>query len=1142
MLHRVANIALSGLCLLLFYGASGQRTYAPHSVLSAGESYRLSVTAPGIYKIDLALLSSMGVPTGNLSSSSIRLFGNGGGMLPESNNGPYTDDLTENAIRIVDGGDGVINGSDYILFYAQGPDQWINDPANQRFSHRKNLFSDKAYYYLTIGSNGRRVATAAPGGSFSSTITSFSERYFHELDSVNFLSSGKEWYGEEFSNAPGHTPNRSFDIPVTGLINGSTLSVQLNTVARSVGVPSRFDIQLNGQPAGQLPVNGVSGGTYDLFAQQGSITVNGIAGSGNPNLTINYIPGSFNAQGWLNWFELFGRRALNMSGADQLLFRDWSSVGNAGGQFIVAGATANTQVWDVTDPLNPVQVSGAFANNEYRFIADVSRLREYIAFNNSGYLIPAAAGKVAVQDLHNSIPADLLIITTDVLKAQAERLANFHRQRDGLRVWVVTTAQIFHEFASGIPDPTALRNWVKMYYDRYHTVPADKPRYLLLFGDASFDYRDRLKNNTNQVPAYENNFSADPLSTYASDDFFGFLDDQEDINSGLIVNDLDIGIGRVPAGDEQAAKNFVDKVLKYYSAAAMGPWRNNITFVADDEDQNLHLQDAELISAGAAATDPVLNQEKIYLDAYQQESGSGGSRYPKVNQAISNGILTGTLIWNFNGHGGANRLAEETVLDQESVSSWKNSGRLPLFITATCDFAPYDNPLVRSIGEDLLLRSGTGAIALMTTTRVVFAFSNRIMNNNYLRSALQPDANGKYKSLGDAVRDAKNITYQGSGDVSNNRKFTLLGDPAMTLAFPSLQVRTTKINGIAAGLPDTIRAAEKIVIEGEVTDRQGNLLTGYNGNIYPAVFDKPQQVTTLANDPGSQVTQFSLQQNLLFRGKASVVNGRYSFTFTVPRDINYQYGNGRLSLYAEDGTLDGSGFYTGFVVGGTGTGATNDNAGPHIKAWLNDEKFVNGGIVDPNPVLLVRLADSSGINTTGTGIGHDLVATLDNDPKQYFILNDFYEADLNSYQQGLVRFQLPELTPGLHSLKIKAWDVLNNSGEISIDFMVAADEKLVIAHVLNYPNPFTTHTNFWFEHNKPGQDLRVEVQVFAVSGKLIKSIRETINTPGNRSDTVEWNGRDEYGNKPGRGVYIYRISIRSADGQKAEKTEKLVIF
>lgn len=1137
-------LILIGCFLLGVHTASTQRTYASNSVLFAGSWYKIATKFTGIYKVDIPFLNSLGINTNNLASSSIRLYGNGGQMLPEANSFSRIDDLVENSIMIVDGGDGVLNGADYILFFANGPDEWVKDSVNLSFSHIKNFYSDRSFYFLSIGGNGKRVQDAQPVSSPNLTITNFTGRYFHELDTANFLASGKEWYGEEFADAPGKLLSRTFLINTPNIITSSPIFLKSSCVSRSVGAGGRFDIAINNQPAGQHLINPVSGGQYDLFAREITFVNTGTAtGQSTITLKYNYFPGSFNAQGWLNWYEVSTREKISLAGTNQLLFRDWLSVGsNNISEFVVSNTNATTRVWDISDPLNPINVSGIFSNNEFRFINNCSSLREYVSFNGSGFLVPEAVGRISNQNLHNSSPVDLIIVAYPSFFNEAQQLAQIHQQKNSLRTLVVTTEQIYNEFSSGNPDPTAIRDFVKMYHDKYGNSPASRLRYLLLFGDASYDFKDRLTNNTNYVPAYQNNFSLDPLSTYSSDDYFGFLDDSEDINSGAIINLLDIGIGRIPARTIAEAKSFVHKVEAYYSPQSLGPWRNNLTFIADDEDGNLHLQDAEIITATVNNVAPLYNQQKIYLDAFQQESGSGGSSYPQANQAINNQVYNGTLIWNYNGHGGSRRLAEETIVDADIVNSWNNPFRLPLFITATCDFAPFDNPGVNSIGENILLRPKTGAVALMTTTRVVFAFSNRIMNNNYLQFAVQQDANGNYRSLGDAVKDAKNHTYQTSGDIANNRKFTLLGDPAIRLGFPEYKIRITRVNGINATQADTLRATENVLIEGEITDQSGALLSNFNGNAYISVLDKPQMINTIGNDPGSPVTSFQAQSNILFKGKSSISNGQFSFNFKVPKDINYQYGNGRMSLYSEDGHRDANGLYTNFIVGGAGMGSSGDIEGPEIRSFLNDEMFVNGGIVNQTPVLIVKLADSSGINTAGTGIGHDIVAILDNDNNKYFILNDFYEGELNSYQKGIVRFQMPELEPGAHSLKIKAWDVLNNSNEANLEFVVADDRELTLSHVLNYPNPFTDQTSFWFEHNLPGQDLVVNLQIFTLSGKLIKSIQKTINTTGNRSSDLIWDGRDEFSEKVGRGVYLYRLKVSSPGGIRKEKIEKLVIF
>lgn len=1126
-------ILLSGLTL------SAQRTYSSNSVLNSGNWFKIATKGPGIYKIDLNFLAKLGI-NGNISTSSIRLFGNGGSMLDEKPGTAKIDDLFENAIWVEDGGDGILNGSDYLLFYAQGPNDWFKDSLRKSFYHRKNLYSEKSFYYINIGTDGKRIADQQPVLGPNISVSTYDARYFHELDTVNFLSSGKQWYGEEFSTMPGKPLTRSFSLPIAPISN-STGSLSIAAVARSFGSSSKLAVNINNQLVNTVEIPPVANSALDLFAQTRLANFNFTSSGNSVELKLDYTQGSFGSQAWLDYFTLNCRSNLSMSGKDQLLFRDWNSVaiGNVA-RFTITSSSA-IQVWDITSPLEPIKMRGTQLANGYEFNNNSNQLREYIAFSNNNFLVPETVGRIPNQNLHNSTRTGFLIVTHSEFLAQANQLAQFHQQKDGLISKVVTVDQVYNEFSSGTPDPTAIRDFVKMYYDKAGNDSTLRPRYLLLFGDASFDYKSRLTNNQNLVPAFESENSLDPLSTYTSDDYFGLLEDGDDVNGNGIYL-LDISIGRIPANTVAQAQAYVNKIINYNQSTNFGPWRNQISFVADDEDGNLHLQDAEVITNAANNVSSLFIHDKIYLDAFQQEGGSGGSRYPEVNITNINKLNSGTLIWNYSGHGGFRRLAEEVVLDQEIINNIKNEGRLPLFITATCDFAPYDNPLINSIGENLLLREKTGAIALMTTTRIVFAFSNRVINKNYLETALRKKVDSGYYSLGDAVKLAKNFTYTFSGDVINNRKFTLLGDPAFTIGFPVNKVITSTINEKPIGtIPDTVKALSAYNFSGNIADPTGNILSGFNGTVYIQVFDKPQTKTTLGNDPGSSPTNFSAQKNAIFRGKVSAQNGKFNVKFIVPSDIDYSFGNGRISYYADNGQVDANGVLTNIIVGGTGTG-NGDNQGPQIKAYLNDEKFVNGSITNSSPLLILKLSDSSGINIIGNSIGHDLVAILDNDPKQTFILNNAYEADLDNYQKGTVRFQMPSLSDGLHSLSIKAWDVVNNSSETTLDFRVIKPEVFQLDHVLNYPNPFTSNTQFWFEHNRPGEELAIFIEIYTVSGKLVKTVRETIFSTGNRSNEVNWNGRDEYGSKLGRGVYIYRLRVRTSDGKYAEKWEKLYLL
>lgn len=1132
------------LCCLVFSlpGIRAQRVYTPHSVLAAGNWYRVGIKQEGVYKIDAAFLSALGVNTANLNSSSIRLFGNGGAMVNESNAAPRPDDLFENPVEMVDGGDGIFNGPDYFLFYAPGPHRWIKDSASQSFHHQKNLYADTVYYFISVGGSGKRlpVQTASPTATIQ--VNTYNERYFYETDLVNFLNSGQEWYGEEFNNNLGGTNTRNFPVDWAGLSPSQPLTLVTSLAARSVGAASTFTIKLNGQNAQSLTLPGVSGGLLDDYASAAEQRTQLSPAQGKLDLSISFAPSVNGARGWLNWFELLGRRSLSINAGNMLLFRDWSSVSNGAiAGFTIVNSNTGVAVWEITDPLQPVKMLTVFSNSQTSFANNASRLREYIAFSPASLITPIAMGKVANQDLHGNINADLLIITHTSLLPEAQRLAQFHTQHDGYKVVTATADQIYNEFSGGTPDPGALRDYVKMYYDKAAGNSAGKPKYLLLLGSGSYDYRFRTNANTNLVPVYESPSSLNPLLTYTSDDFFGMLDDGDDINLNNPGQTIDLGIGRIPARNITEAKIMVDKIIRYHDPSGFGAWRNQSVFVADDQDANLHLTDAESVSSAANASDPLINQYKIYLDAYPMVSSSGGARYPAVNDAIVNQVFNGTLILNYTGHGSYQRLAEEAVLTQEELNRFNNPDKLPLFITASCDFAPHDDPAKNSLGAGILSGSINGAIGLLTTTRLVFAYSNRIINENYLRLALTPLPGGQYMTLGESVQQAKNYTSQTTGDILNNRKFTLLGDPAMRIAFPEWRLRLTTINGAPITGTDTLRALQKYEFEGVVTDGNNNPVNNFNGTVHPIVFDKQQAVKTLGNDPASLVTSFNQQAGILYKGNATVANGKFRFSFIVPKDIGFQKGRGRISLYADNGMHDASGANTDFFVGGTGTSVVSDNVGPVIRPYLNDDKFMDGGLTNENPVLIVKLSDSSGISTSGNGIGHDITAVIDGDERNILVLNNFYTAYQDSYQQGEVVFQLPALTEGPHTLRIKAWDVANNSGEAVLHFVVARQEKFVITNVRNYPNPFNVTTTFAFEHNQPSTDIDVTICIYNETGALVTQLKKVVNTSGSRNCQINWAGVSQTGAKLAKGLYIYKI-IAVAGSQTAESTRQLIVF
>nr|MBP9933431.1 type IX secretion system sortase PorU [Chitinophagaceae bacterium] len=733
------------------------------------------------------------------------------------------------------------------------------------------------------------------------------------------------------------------------------------------------------------------------------------------------------------------------------------------------------------------------------------------------------------------------------LKSEAERLANYHQQKRNYRTLVLTPDEIYNEFSSGTQDVSAIRDYLKMLYDR--SSLNDLPDYVLFFGDASYDYKDRISNNSNMVPTYETNESIEKTLGYCTDDYFGFLDDQENINnySNSQINTLDIGIGRFPVKTAAKASDIVNKIINYDSPASFGPWKNNMTFNADDGDDAIHFEDGEIMAAYVKDSLPQYNLTKIYVDGFTQQSTPAGPRTPDANAAVGAQIFNGTFLMNYNGHGGPLGWCEERIFSMDDINAMNNFNKLPLFITATCDFAPFDNPTIESAGEILLTKSNGGAIALMTTTQLVYADQNRIMNLNYMQSGFKAMKDKQQMpTLGDAYRLSKNIRYVSSISefaASNFRKFVLLGDPGLPLAFPKHVVKTDSINGMSiTQISDTLKALGKYTISGHLEDAAGNSLDGFNGIVYPLILDKPKKLSTLGNDADSPLRDYFVQNNALYKGKASIKNGKFSFTFVVPKDINYEIAKGKISYYASNETEDASGAEQSILIGGSSNQAITDNMGPEIKAYLNDEKFVNGGITTSNSLLLVKLSDENGINYTGNSLGHDITAVLDNNAQNTFVLNSFFEADLDDYRSGSVRFPINGLSEGEHTLTIKAWDVLNNSSETTIRFIVVNGNDGKLAHVYNYPNPFTTKTRFTFEHNMPNQDLMVSIQIYTISGKVVRTLRSIINSPGTRNDEIEWDGRDQYGDRLGKGVYIYKLSIKNAQGYSDQAIQKLILL
>jgi hypothetical protein len=1122
--------------------ALGKKPFASNSVLASGEWIKIGVNQTGIHALTKSYLKSIGMDVDAIDPRTIKIYGYGAGMLPQKNAVTRFDDLPENAIMVEGESDGAFNDNDRVLFFGRSQkDVWRYNSVTTRYEHITNIYSDISYYFITWGGvQGKRVAQQPAQGAANTQVNEYDQYAAHEEELANLIKSGRRWMGEEFSR----TTSYNFPVNMGTLNTAEPLYIRSAVTAHSF-TPSALSVAVNGVqlithnlPAVVADFEQPYATDVDAFK---SATIN--VGSGNINVSYFYnmpIPGSI---GWLDFFELNSRNFLSQDQA-QVLFRDSRSVGAGNiSQFNISTGTP-VIVWDITQATTAVQMNLTSGTGTASVISATDSLKEFISFTGQQYHTPVSASRISNQNLHGLPYADLFIITHSAFLGEAQTLAQFHRTKANLKVNVVLTDQIYNEFSSGSQDVSAIRDFLRMFYKRAANAQ-ELPKYVTLFGRASYDYKARIANNTNYVPTFESYDSYDPVNTYNSDDYFGLLDDGEgNWDSNTDVKELlDIAIGRLPSQDNTQAQNMLNKIMAYVNTPAFGDWKTKLVFVADDEDGNIHQNQADQLANTAASTFKDYNVKKIFIDAFQEVNTSGGARNPDAQAEIVRSVEQGAAIINYTGHGGEVGWAGERILNTDDIKGWTNGNKLPLFVTATCEFSRFDDPERTSAGEMVLLNANGGGIALFTTVRLVNSGSNYALNTyfyNHVGLDSTSAASNNRKRLGEIMRLTKNDYLVND---KNERNFTLLGDPAMMLAYPTNQIRITSVNNTpVSAVPDTLKAFEKISISGKITDITGNQLSGFNGTIYPTVYDKPSLYKTVGNNPASPQTTFSMQNNVIYRGKASVSNGNFTFTFIVPKDISYEIGYGKISYAADNGSMDAIGSYRNVIVGSTSDTFPPDNSGPEIRVYLNDEKFVFGGITNENPTLIVKLRDENGMNITGRGVGRDISMVLNNDVTKNVSLNDYYQAKTDSYQEGEVTYKMKALPQGKNVLKLRAYDIYNNSSDAMLEFVVANSEEMALQHVLNYPNPFTTNTTFHFDHNKAGEPITVQVQVFTITGKLIKTLQTDAVTGGNHFDQLSWDGRDDYGDNIGKGVYIYKVKVKSLTGKNAEEFQKLVIL
>ena len=1130
-----------------------------NSVLSSGSWHRFYVEKSGVYKLSKTFLQSLGV---NVSGDprNIKIYGNGGRMLPLLNSIVYPNDLQENAIKFVGEDDGVFNDADYILFYAEGVDTWNTESLTS-----VNLYSDKSYFYVTTSSGvGKRIGSAIePSAAPSFNFTNYNDVITYEKDLVNAGKVGRRWFGEQFNI----NNNQSFDFSIPNLDVSSPIGLKINFASKSFGASS-FDVKANNQSIGNVTFpalvafSGVEG-------YENVLNANFNSSSTNINVDLTYNNGGVpSSNGYLDFIRITAVRNLTGFGKQFPFFNNQEASNIGVGQYSFTSASQINEIWDVTDRFNVVNYVNTTGAN-YSFKVNLGNIKKYIAVDFTDTYTPLKESNtvVANQNLKGTIflnnsgafeDIDYLIITPNSLLSPAERLADFHRMNSGMKVRVVSLESIYQEFSSGKQDIAAIRNFVKYVYQNASTI-SNRVKYVNLFGDASYDYKNRLFNNTNIVPVFHgfnpsanevNNISNFSLYlSFMSDDFYGLMDDTEGSMIGG-MDGIDIAVGRMLVSSVQQANEMVDKVVEYHDEKSYGRWRNNYVIYSDDADNQT---DATLqfglddLANTLVAQKPFVNVKKIHTDAYIQQVAAGGERYPEAKNDFLDNMELGALVFNYFGHGNEESLGRERLFEKIDAQNLTNRYRYPLFITITCEFTRFDDPNRFTGGEYMYWNKTGGAISLIATTRQIGVTTGFTMNNIFSEE-LYAFGSNNYPTVSEALR----LTKLRTGS-DNRRVVFCIGDPALKLAIPKPKVVLTKVNDVDVSLPnDTFSALSLMKISGEVVDEFDNLISGYNGDLAVQIFDKEINRSTLGNNGVTNnsgqliIMNFTTLGETIFRGNASVVNGKFDLSFVVPQDIRIPVGNGKISFYSKRNSPNlenQTGFNTDIQIGGVNTSAPADNTPPTVRLYMNDESFVSGGITNCLPYLLAFLEDENGINTA-SGIGHDIVAILDGDESNPYVLNDYYETENDDYTKGKVRFPFRNLESGMHTILFKAWDVYNNLIAQEIQFNAVCNEDgLRIERVLNYPNPFVSYTEFWFSHNMPFEPLDVQVQILTITGKLVKTINQQVVTDGFLCREITWDGKDDFGDRIGKGVYVYKLTVRSTTtGKKTEKYEKLVIL
>ncbi len=1110
------------------------------SVLADGNWTKVAVKKTGIYKLTYNQLAEMGV-----RPESVAVFTTTPGKLPTMIQ-DYVDDLVEIPIYDAD---------DYILFYAQSQDVWNYDATTNKYVHTLHPFWNENYLFITsdAGEKKRIKPRPLPEGISTKTYTSFVDYDFFDAQDHSIANSGQDWHSPKILD--GEVCTHTFSFPdITDEQGLMTMKLAARSIQYETGdygshvMTTYIDDYL--QENITLPE--VKDNDGALMARQTTRHYTFTPTSNNITAKMAFQSAEKTANGFVDYFTVEVKRKLKFNGKS-LLFRNKPMADTTLVTYRLSEVSSLDQIWDLTNGLDVKSIPFSSGGTELSFKAESHLPQEFVALNTAAdFPSPVIVGKVENQNIHGMATPNMVIITPREFIEVAEELAEVRRS-EGLDVFVTTQDKIFNEFSGGKPDVTAIRWLMKMFYDRSEAF-----KYLLLFGDG--DVNNRLYEDASSlVMTYQSVESLKRSEIYVSDDYFGLLDDDEGDETKTNTLDyhlsnierkdrVDIGIGRIPIRSVAEGKIALAKIKHYKSNLKRTAWKNRVCILADDADNNTHVNHADELAEKIRAEHQGMAVKKVYLDAFNRIKESSTYLYPDAKKLSDQYLDEGVLIWGYSGHGSPKGLSAEKLIYLSDFDDMKNLSNLPLWVTATCDFCPYDHNDEVSAGERVLFNPAGGGIALFTTTRLVYASHNLTITKKFYSYILNTDSNGDKLRLGDVIC----LTKKDIGTDANKRKFCLIGDPSLRLVYPDERwsVETDSINyqhvdKYEHPFLDTIKALSIMTISGYIAGADGAVDNDFNGVLYPTVYDKISTLKTLANetgDNGSQVKEFKLWDAILFNGKTEVENGRFKFSFLLPKDIKYTAGKGRIEYYATSEEVEANGFYENFHIGGFDQEFEQDTVGPEIKAYLNSSQFRNGDVVGPDPMLVAEIKDESGINTSGTSIGHDIMITLDKDPNTVEVINSAYTTHVGTYKEGRLSYQMKNLPEGDHTLTLRMWDMQNNSTSKTISFVVREDAPPEISHLYCFPNPYSisegTTLRFSMEHDRPEKTLHVTLNVFDGAGRLVHATSEYAASSSNEV-YFDWNPTESFLNA---GVYFYRITIDDDRQVSTGKTEKLLLL